>query len=93
VARASTHEGYGLPVADHAAGTVKITVGGGTLRTPPVHYRGRWADGCQLWTDARFGLYMRTLPRQATRRNVCRRIVALEKVAGSSPVGHPLDSA
>jgi hypothetical protein len=27
VARASTHEGYGLPVADHAAGTVKITVG------------------------------------------------------------------
>jgi len=27
VARASTHEGYGLPVADHAAGTMKVTVG------------------------------------------------------------------
>ncbi len=29
------------------------------------------------------------LQRTATRGNRCRRIVALEKVAGSSPVGHP----
>ena len=33
------------------------------------------------------------LHRTTTRRNGCRRIVALEKVAGLSPVGHPLRSS
>ena len=41
-------------------------------------------------TSKETGLDKRFLQRTATRGNRCRRIVALEKVAGTSPVGHTL---
>jgi hypothetical protein len=60
---------------------------------PFVHHRGRLTRRCGVSPRARFGLYIHTLLRQATHRNAFRRIVALEEVAGSSPVGHPVQDA
>jgi hypothetical protein len=40
-------------------------------------------------TSKKNGLSKRILQHRATRGNRSRRIVALEEVAGSSPVGHP----
>jgi hypothetical protein len=62
---------------------------GRTRAVHHVHHRGRFARRCWLLPHARFGSDKPILQLAATHGNLCRRIVA-PKVAGSSPVGHPL---
>jgi hypothetical protein len=49
----------------------------------------RYTQKRRTTTSKEIGLSKPILQRLATRGNRCRRIVALEEVAGSSPVGHP----